>query len=505
MEESQMTVEAILTGAPSTYTKMTWQSIDWHKVEEQVKRLQLRIAKAKRAGKHSKVKALQWILTHSFFAKLLAVKRVTQNRGSRTVGVDKVSWKKDIDKVQAAKSLKRRAYKALPLKRIYIPKKNGKRRPLGIPTMKDRAMQALYLLALEPISETQADRHSYGFRPYRSAADAIKQTFFVLARKVSAQWILEGDIKGCFDNINHNWLQNNIPMDNKVLHQWLKAGYMEKQCLFPTEEGTPQGGTISPTLANMTLDGLEKVVTNCTHPSNKVNVIRYADDFIITANSQVVLEDIVKPAVVTFLRERGLTLSEEKTKITHISKGFNFLGFNVRKYKNEKLLIKPAKDSIKTFLKNVREIIKFASALKTQAIIGQLNPKIRGWVYYYRHAVAKETFSYVHNCIIEALLRWIKRRHPNKNATWRKNKYFRKCGLRQWVFFTRIYKKRTDTIEIFDLFNANSVPIKRHIKIKSDANPFDPAFKEYFEKRQFERQLKLSQKQGGFAEKLLMI
>ena len=499
-----MTVEVIQTGAPSTYSNIAWQSIDWHKIEKHVKQLQMRIAKAKRAGKHSKVKALQWILTHSFSAKLWAVKRITQNRGSRTAGVDNVSWKQDVDKVQAAKSLKRRDYKASPLKRIYIPKKNGKRRPLGIPTMRDRAMQALHLLALEPISETQADRHSYGFRPYRSAADAIKQAFIVLARKVSPQWILEGDIKGCFDNINHNWLQNNIPMDNKVLQQWLKAGYMEKQCLFPTEEGTPQGGIISPTLANMTLDGLEKAVTDCTHPSNRVNVIRYADDFIITANSREVLEDIIKPAVVTFLRERGLTLSEEKTKITHISEGFDFLGFNVRKYKNGKLLIKPAKASIKTFLANARDIIKSSAAVKTQAIIGQLNPKIRGWVYYYRHAVAKETFSHVHHCIIKALLRWIKRRHPNKNATWRKNKYFRQCGLQQWVFFTRIYKKKSGKIEIFDLFNANSVPIKRHIKIKADANPFDPSFKEYFEKRKRKRQSKLSQKQGKFASKYLM-
>ncbi len=479
-EGKQMTAGLVLAGAPSS-CDLKWDDINWHPVEKYVRRLQMRIAKAIREGRHGKAKSLQWLLTHSFAAKLLAVKRVTQNRGSKTAGVDDVTWKSAKQKMQAAKSLQRKAYKAKPLRRIYIPKANGKRRPLGIPTMKDRAMQALHLLALEPISETLADRHSYGFRAKRSTADAIEQCFIVLARKTSAQWILEGDIKGCFDNIKHEWMLNNIPTDKTILRQWLKAGYIEKQCLHSTEEGTPQGGIISPTAANMVLDGLLKVVADATKLGDKVNVVRYADDFIITGNSKELLEDKVKPAIIAFLSERGLELSQEKTKITHIEDGFDFLGFNVRKY-NGKLLIKPAKKSIKALLDGFRDTIKTSKALSTTDLIRILNPKIRGWTNYYRHVIAKKTFSYIHYCIFKAIWQWAKRRHPNKNSTWRQKKYFCCRGTRQWIFFAKTRNKNDETI-FLELFNANSVAIKRHVKIRADANPFDPQFKEYFEKR----------------------
>lgn len=214
--------------------------------------------------------------------------------------------------------------------------------------MNDRAMQALYLLALEPISEIKADKNSYGFRPKRSTADAIGQCFISLARKTSAQWILEGDIKACFDGISHRWLMDHIPMDNAILQQWLAAGYIEKDAFYDTIAGTPQGGIISPTLANMALDGLEEVVKQATNKTDKINVIRYADDFVITGKSRDILEQTVKPVVVEFLAERGLTLSDEKPHIVHIDQGFDFLGFNVCKYNGE-LLIKPAKKSIKSF------------------------------------------------------------------------------------------------------------------------------------------------------------
>ena len=241
----------------SFHGTIDWHSIDWAKCNQEVRRLQTRIVKATREGRHGKVKALQWMLTHSVSGKALAVKRVTENQGKKTPGVDGETWSTPVDKSQAVLSLKRHGYKPMPLKRIYIPKSNGKKRPLGIPTMKDRAMQALYLLALEPISETTADGRSFGFRPKRSTADAIGQSFTALAKETSAQWILEGDIKGCFDNISHDWLLDNVPMDCKILKAWLKAGYMEKRQLFPTEAGTPQGGIISPVLTNLALDGLE--------------------------------------------------------------------------------------------------------------------------------------------------------------------------------------------------------------------------------------------------------
>src|ERR1700723_666160 len=223
-----------------------WEQIDWSQCEQAVRRLQARIVKATREGRHGKVKALQWLLTHSLTAKALAVKRVTENQGKNTPGVDGKIWRTPAAKSKAIKSLQRRGYRPQPLKRVYIPKANGKLRPLGIPTMKDRAMQALYLLALLPVAETSADPHSYGFRPKRSTADAIEQCFSVLARKVSPQWVLEGDIRGCFDNISHALMLDHIPTDKEVLRKWLKAGYMENGTLFPTEAGTPQGGIISP-------------------------------------------------------------------------------------------------------------------------------------------------------------------------------------------------------------------------------------------------------------------
>lgn len=238
-----------------------------------MRRLQMRIAKAFREGKHGKVKALQWILTHSFYAKVLAVKRVVQNRGAKTPGVDNVRWKTPRQMMKAASSLKRRGYQTKPLKRIYIPKKQkGKLRPLSIPTMQCRAMEALYLLALEPIAETMADKNAYGFRTLRSTADAIEQCFKALCQKQLAQYILEGDIRACFDTISHQWLLQNIPMDKEMLGKWLAAGYIDKGKLYPTEFGTPQGGLCSPTLLVITLSGLEKAVKSVTKPKDKVHV-----------------------------------------------------------------------------------------------------------------------------------------------------------------------------------------------------------------------------------------
>ena len=219
-----------------------WEAIDWAAAEAHVRRLQARIVKATQEGKWHKVQALQYLLTHSFYGKALAVRRVSKNKGSRTPGVDQVKWNTPRSKMMAISSLKRNGYKAQPLRRIYIPKRNGKKRPLGIPTMTDRAMQALYLQALEPVAETLADPNSYGFRQKRSCADAIEQCFNALSTKASAPWVLEGDIRSCFDRISHDWLMANIPMDKRILQTWLKAGYMEKQSLFPTSAGTPQGG-----------------------------------------------------------------------------------------------------------------------------------------------------------------------------------------------------------------------------------------------------------------------
>ena len=384
-------------------------------------------------------------------------------------------------KIQAVEDIKRRGYQPLPLRRIYIPKKNGKLRPLSIPTMADRVQQALHLLTLEPISETLADKNAYGFRPKRSCADAIEQCFKVLCRNNSAQWILEGDIKSCFDKISHPWLLGNIPMDKLVLEKWLKAGYIEKTEFNPTHEGTPQGGIISPTLLVLTLTGLEQAVKAATGPKDKVNIIVYADDFIITGASREVLVNKVKPTVISFLKQRGLTLSEEKTHITYVNDGFNFLGFNVRKY-DGKLLIKPAKENVKIFLDKLRNVIKNSGSATTEVLIRQLNPKIRGWSNYYRHVVSKQTFSKVDHCIFKMLWQWIRRRHPNKGAQWRKQKYYRHNSLRDWVFFAKTRDKEDFTINL-DLVEAAKVKIRRHLKIKGDANPYDTEYDGYFDNR----------------------
>ena len=346
MRKTQMLAGITSKASASSANADDWKIIDWNSVVASVRRLQIRIAKAYKEKKYGKVKALQRLLTTSYHAKLLAVRRVVQNRGAKTPGIDGVIWSTHQQKMEAARSLKRRGYKTQPLKRIYIKKKDGiKLRPLSIPPMRCRGQQSLYLLALDPIAETIADKNSYGFRPLRSTADAIEQCFKSLCRKDSAQYIMEGDIKGCFDNIDKTWLCNNIPTDKVMLKKWLDAGYIEDGKLYPTGRGVAQGGSISPTLLVVTLSGLEAAVKAVVRQKDKVNVCVYADDFIITGATPEILEKKVKPVVVSFLEERGLTLSEEKTKITHINDGFDFLGMNIRKY-NGKCIIKPAKSGV---------------------------------------------------------------------------------------------------------------------------------------------------------------
>jgi RNA-directed DNA polymerase len=419
-EERQMTAEPPTTettgvdAAGASFHGVTdWHDIDWKSVNHNVRRLQARIVQATKEKRWGKVQALQRLLTHSFSGKALAVRRVTENQGKNTPGVDKVTWNTPQKKLNALYSLRQRDYHPQPLRRIYIPKKNGKKRPLGIPAMKCRAMQALYLLALDPVAETTADPNSYGFRPQRSTADAIEQCFCALGKQKSPQWILEGDIQGCFDAISHEWLLTHIPMEKAILKKWLKAGYMERQTLYPTEAGTPQGGIISPVLANMTLDGLERMLMQHfpkvkTGGGALVNFVRYADDFLVTGRTKELLEQEVKPRIEEFLRERSLQLSPEKTIITPIEEGFDFLGQNVRKYKTgkgHKLLITPSKKNVKAFLEKIREIVKANKALPAGKLIAKLNPMIRGWANYHQHIVSKQAFSSVDAMIYQAIRR----------------------------------------------------------------------------------------------------
>jgi RNA-directed DNA polymerase len=467
--------------------EITWPSINWAHCDQTVSKLQARIVKATKVGRWGKVKALQWLLTHSLSGKALAVKRVTENQGKRTPGIDGVIWKHPAAKTRAMLSLKRSGYKPQPLRRVYIPKPNGKLRPLGIPTMKDRAMQALHLLALDPVSETTADGNSYGFRKGRAARDALAQCFIVQSCRSRPEWVLEADITGCFDNISHDWMLRHIPMDKQVLQKWLKVGFMDKAQWFPTEAGTPQGGIASPTLANMVLDGLESRLSDIfrrrkRRQNPKVHLIRYADDFVITGASKEVLEK-AKSEVEAFLAERGLSLSPEKTKITHISEGFDFLGFNVRTYEN-KLLIMPSRDAQTAVWRKVRDIIRGNKATTQSILIRVLNPVIRGWAYYHRHVVSRRAFQKLDDLIWNALWRWAVQRHSNKGKRWVRKCYFHIIRSRHWVFACK--NGRYDLIDgpgFVKLAKACDTKIRRHVKVKADANPYDPHWRKYFAAR----------------------
>ena len=471
-------------------THINWLAVDFDIVEQSVKILQNRIVKAKLASRSRMVKKLQSLLVKSLNARILAVKRVSENKGKNTAGVDGKLLDTNIKKSKYVADLKIKLpdYKSMPLKRIEIPKKNGKLRPLGIPTMFDRSIQALYKLALEPIAEVVADKNSYGFRPKRSTQDAMKQVWLCTSKKNGGEWILEADIKGCFDNISHQWMYDNIPLDNRLLKQWLKSGFIKDDTLFPTDAGTPQGGIISPILANMVLDGIEDIVKNhkarfqkmvngviIYRHTNRLNFIRYADDFVITGRTpedlQLVQKDIEK-----FLNIRGLELSKEKTHITNIRDGFDFLGFNFRKYPNDKVIVTPTKDGIKSFKSKIKDIFKKYNSSSLTMLITKLNPLLRGWANYYRFVNSKVIFSKLDSYIWRKSLNWMKRIHQRRET----KKYYKQ-------YFKPFPNYKSDVLSDGRQFvyRLSTLPLKEFIKIKSEANPYDTSFDDYFIKRYF--------------------
>jgi len=466
--------------------EIQWNNIDWKTAFKNVNRLQTRITKAVKQQKWHLVKRLQYLLTHSFYSKVLAVRMVCQNKGKRTAGVDGEKWLTPEAKMNAVLILSDKKYKAKPLRRVYIEKygKNEKR-PISIPTMHDRAMQALYALALSPVEEISADITSFGFRKYRSAKDACEQVFNCLCGRYSALWVLEGDIKGCFDNINHDWLLASTLMDKSILKQFLKAGFIYKRHLNPTKAGTPQGGIISPILANIALDGIADIIAGKYHQGKsgkksrnfkKVNFVRYADDFIVTADSDETAKEIVG-VIKPFLKKRGLELSENKTRITHIDDGFDFLGWNFRKY-NGKLLVKPSKKSIDKISQRVSDIIKGGKAWKQENLIDALNPIITGWTNYHQSVVSKDIFDKLDSKVWNMLWRWAKRRHPDKSKNWIADKYWHSEGTRKWVFSTDGGK----------LKRFSDTKIVRHTNLRLDRNPY--LDKEYFEVRRNKLQVR---------------
>jgi RNA-directed DNA polymerase len=476
---------------------MTWSDVDWTAAEAVVRRIQNRIFRAAKAGDGARVKNLQKLLVRSRSAKLLAIRQVTQrNAGRNTPGIDGVVCTTPEDRVTLLESgLELKGYKPKPVRRVYIPKtdKPGRFRPLGIPTVKDRVMQAVVKLALEPEWETRFEANSYGFRPGRCAMDAVEAIYIALGQKGSSRWILDADISGCFDGIAHQPLLARLPTFTGTIERWLKAGSIDMGTWSASEAGTPQGGIISPLAANVALDGMERLFGCEDRDGNPVKavtkkgmdksvvLIRYADDFLVTAPSKEILEQHVLPSIEAFLAERGLVLNREKTRIVSIDEGFNFLGFTARKFRNGKLLITPEKDKVLAHLRRIKAYLNQNKQAPVGKVVRDLAPVIRGWTLYYRHACSARTFQYADHRVWQMLWAWARRRHPTKSKGWVKARYFRPTRSRVWNFAdasvpgSAILPWHSDT------------RIVRHTKVKGRASPLDPDARPYWDERRRKR------------------
>lgn len=350
-----------------------------------------------------------------------------------------------------------------------------------VPTVRDRVLQAIVKNTLEPEWEYQFEPNSYGFRPGRCCSDAIEQCWIRLNSSPNARhiWVLEADIKGFFDNVAHESILKsigNLPQ-RELIKGWLKAGFVFEGKLNPTDKGTPQGGVISPLLANIGLHGLETYIKS-TNP--KLGVVRYADDFIVTSRDKESLEK-AQIQIQQWMLQRGLELGAEKTRISSIKDGFDFLGFNLRHY-DGKLLIKPSKAKVLAFCQEIGRIIKSLNGASQEAVINKLNPILRGFSNYYKGAVSNQTFCYIHNRVWQYLWRWGKRRHPKKSKQWVKNRYFHRRLDVEWTFMCTIKGRRGEN-KILTLYDVAKTPIVRHIKIKGNASPDDPSLNQYWEDR----------------------
>ena len=457
-----------------------WSQINWRKVKKVVRNLQRRIFRARKLGQWKQLRRLQKLLLKSSANLLISVRQITQiNQGKNTPGVDKEVIKTPEGRVKLVNEWA--MPKAKPTRRVYIPKSNGKKRPLGIPTVRDRVAQNIVKNYLEPEWEAVFEPNSYGFRAGRSCHDAIEQVFNRFRDNHSGRnkWVLDADIKGCFDNLAHKSILSSIKSTPRedLIREWMKAGYVYEGINYQTDTGTPQGGICSPLLSNIGLHGLENTVKSF---NKKLGIIRYADDFIITSKTLEELEKVV-PRVKQWLAERGLELSTEKTQIVHIDEGFDFLGFNCRCFKN-KLLIKPQKKKVLAFCKRIGVIIKDMKSVKQETLIKRLNPILRGFANYYQRVISKETFEYVSHRVWQYLWNWCKRRHLKKRLKWVKKKYFHVINGRDWIFGCMTEDRKGKRKPLY-LYNIAKTPIVRHTKVTGTNSAFDAELDSYWEKR----------------------
>jgi len=479
--------------ANGTEKQTDWNAINWRKVNRTVRNLRQRIFRATQEGNLNKVRSLQKLMLKSYSNRLVSVRRVTQiNAGKNTPGVDKLVIKTPVARGRMVDILAHYTlWKAKPAKRVYIPKANGKLRPLGIPVIVDRCLQAMVKNALEPAWEARFEGSSYGFRPGRSCHDAIEKIYGLARPNKTKKWVLDADIRGAFDNISHEYLLKATgPVPGKeLIKQWLKAGYVEHGTFHATEQGTPQGGVVSPLLANIALHGMEEAIgVKYDYRGQLISkraVVRYADDFVCFCESREDAEQVQK-ILVEWLAVRGLTLSEEKTRIVHLTEGFDFLGFNIRHYPAPqtsrtgwKLLIKPSKESVQDVQKKLKDQWNKAQGSNVQSVLTKLNPVIRGWANYFRTAVAKEIFSKLDSWMFYKTDRYTRRMHPKKPKDWRHRKYWGRFHLDRldpWVFGD----KQTGGY----LLKFSWFPIERHTLVKGRSSPDDPRLADYWEKRQ---------------------
>lgn len=480
-----------------TERQLEWNAINWRNAFKIVRNLRQRIFRASQQGDHKKVRSLQKLMLKSYSNTLVSVRKITQvNQGKKTAGVDQLLVKTPVQRRELVATITTlQVWKTKPTKRIYIPKKNGKLRPLSIPTIIDRCIQAKVKNALEPYWENHFERTSYGFRPGRGCHDAIAAIYAICRSGTKKPWVVDADIKGAFDNIDHNFLLETLKGFPAIglIKEWLKAGYVDKNVFYETETGTPQGGPISPLLANIALHGMEEAIgvirkkvpkQNREFVSGNRTIVKYADDWAAFCESKEDAEEVSK-ILSEWLSKRGLTVSPEKTRIVHLSEGFNFLGFNIRQYptkKNKygcKLLIKPSKESVKKLRSNLLQEWRKLKGCNSDKVISTLNPIIRGWANYFRIGVSYKTFSQLDHWMWNRQYYYARHMHPRKSYSWLRKKYWGCLNedrpFDKWVF------GNTETGQ--HLLKFKWFKIERHIIVKGTASLDDPSLYEYWKKR----------------------